>query len=258
MRLDAGVNIWGLDYSGRPFVFLGAAHVGALALVLGLNLLFAAWRGRATVRTRVTFRYAAAGLLLGNEVLWFAWNYSTGQWNLQTILPLHLCSVMVYVGAAALITKSQALYEPLYFLGISGAFQALMTPNLGPYGFPHFRFLSSFISHGLILSAPIYLTIVERMRPTWASLWRTVLVANLYLVFVGVVNWLTGSNYVYLARKPETATVLDALGPWPWYIVGMEVMGVACMVLLYAPFVIGDRRIGISASRSGCDRHTPV
>jgi len=243
------VNIWGLDYAGRPFVLFDAAHVAVLSVVLVLNLLLVAWRGRGGIRGRLVFRYTVAGVLLVNEAAWFAWHYTTGQWNIQTILPLHLCSVMVYVGAAALVSRRQALYEPLYFLGISGAFQALLTPNLGPYGFPHFRFLSSFVSHGLILSAPVYLTVVEGLRPTWASLWRTVVGANVYLGLVGGVNWLIGSNYLYIARKPETATVLDAFGPWPWYIIGMEAMAIACMLLLYAPFAIGDRRARAAVHR---------
>lgn len=244
------MNIWALDYAGRPFAFLGAAHLTALGLVLALNLLFVWWRGRASVRTRLAFRYTAAVLLLVNEAVWLLWNYDTGQWTIQTMLPLHLCSVMVYVGAAALISRSQALYEPLYFLGIGGAFQALMTPNLGPYGFPHFRFLSAFISHGLILSAPVYLTLVEGLRPTWASLWRVVLLGNLYVGFVGVVNWLIGSNYMYIAHAPDTPTVIDSLGPWPWYVLGMEALGIVTMVILYLPFAIGDRRAaGRSAPR---------
>ena len=242
------MNIWRLDYAGSPFVFLGAAHLTTLALILALNALFIVWRGRASSRTRTTYRYTAAGVLLVNEAVWHLWNYTAGQWTVQTMLPLHLCSVMVYVGAAALITKSQRLYEPLYFLGISGAFQALMTPDIGPYGFPHYRFFASFLSHGLILSAPVYLTLVERLRPTWSSLRHAFVVVNLYLLLVGGVNWLVGSNYLYIARKPDTPSLLDALGPWPWYIVGMEAMALACMLLLYMPFAIRDRRNGAPAA----------
>ena len=27
-----------------------------------------------------------------------------------------------------------------------------------------------------------------------------------------------GSNYMYSMRKPETASALDLMGPWPWYL----------------------------------------
>ncbi|MEW5981161.1 MAG: TIGR02206 family membrane protein [Acidobacteriota bacterium] len=234
------MNIFAPDYSGRPFVFFDGIHLATLGLILALNLLFVRWSGRAGERTRVAFRYGAAGLLLLNEVVWVVWNRATGQLSLQTGLPLHLCSVMVYVAVAVLVTRRQSLYEPLYFLGIGGAFQALMTPNIGAYGFPHIRFLSSFVSHGLILSVPVYLTLVEGMRPTWSSLRRVFVWGNLYLGFVGLVNWLIGSNYMFIARKPETPSLLDMMGPWPWYIIGMEVIGIITMLALYMPFVLRD------------------
>jgi hypothetical integral membrane protein (TIGR02206 family) len=242
------MDVWGLEYAGRPFVFLDSAHLIALALVLALNVSFVGWRRWAGPRTLAAFRWTAAAVLLANEAAWLLWNFTTGQWNVQTILPLHLCSVMVYLGAAALLTRSQALFEPLYYLGIGGALQALLTPNIGAYGFPHFRFLTSFISHGLILSAPIYLTLVERLRPTWAGLWRTVLAGNVYMCLVGIVNWFIGSNYMYIAHKPETSTVLDRFGPWPWYILGMEALGLSTMLLLYLPFAIGGRRVRARAA----------
>ncbi len=194
---------------------------------------------------RAVFRYGVPSALLVNEVVWMAWLWATDQWSVRTVLPLHLCSAMVYVGSAALVTRSQALYEPLYFLGIGGAAQALMTPNVGAHGFPHLHFISSFVSHGLILSAPVYLTMVEGMRPTRASIARVFVVGNVYLVFVGVVNWVVGGNYMYLARKPETPTLLDVMGTWPWYILGMEAIGMVTMVILYLPFAlpaVGGRR----------------
>lgn len=241
------MHIWDLDYTGRPFVSFGAAHLAALGIVLALNLFFTAWRKPAGARARAAFRYAAASALLLNEAVWFAWTYVTGQWDLRTILPLHLCSMMVYVGAAALVTKRQPLYELLYFLGIGGAFQALMTPNLGRYGFPHIYFLSSFVSHGLILSAAVYLTVVEGLRPTLGSLRRAFVVGNLLLACAGVVNWLVGGNYMYVSHKPETPTILDALGPWPWYIAGMEALGLLTMLLLYLPFARAGTRDNVRA-----------
>ncbi|MGB2956822.1 MAG: hypothetical protein WBB64_12750 [Anaerolineales bacterium] len=39
-----------------------------------------------------------------------------------------------------LIKKDQRIFEFTYFMGISGALQALFTPDIGMYGFPHFRF----------------------------------------------------------------------------------------------------------------------
>ena len=117
-----------------------------------------------------------------------------------------------------------------------------MTPDLGIYGFPHFRFFQTFISHGLIMTGAIYMTVVEGLRPTWKSLLRVALWINVYLGIVFVINRLIGSNYLFVAHKPETASILDLLPPWPIYILYMELIGIICCVLLYIPFMIKDWR----------------
>ncbi len=181
-----------------------------------------------------------AAALIVNEAAWHIWNLATGQWTIQTMLPLHLCSVFVYLSAYMLIKRNYRIYEFAYFLGIGGAAQAILTPDLGLYAFPHFRYFQTFISHGLIVSAPIYMTLVEGFRPTWRSYGRVLLWSNAYMLFVGTVNALIGSNYMFIAHKPVTASLIDMLGPWPWYILSLEAIGFALFLLLYLPFAIRD------------------
>lgn len=142
-----------------------------------------------------------------------------------------------------LVTKNYSIYEFCYFLGIGGALQALLTPDLGLYGFPHFRFFQTYISHGLIISAAIYMTVVEGFRPTWKSLLRVALWINVYMVVVFVINMLIGSNNLFVAHKPPTASLLDLLSPWPWYILWMEAIGLVVCLILYLPFAIKDWRV---------------
>jgi uncharacterized membrane protein YwaF len=37
--------------------------------------------------------------------------------------------------------------------------------------------------------------------------------------------------------------VLDFMPPWPYYIIFLELMGTACFLLLYLPFIIKDWRL---------------
>lgn len=240
------IQFFAKDYTGAPFDFLGAAHWGALIALLILNVILTRFKG-AGESTRRTIRYTLAGILWANEIGWHAWNYAVGQWTIQTMLPLHLCSLLVWTGALMLVTKNYAIFEFMYFLGIGGSIQALMTPDLGIYGFPHFRFFQTFISHGLILTSALYMTVVEGYRPTWKSLLRVALWINLYMAAVFVVNGLIGSNYLFIARKPDTASLLDVLPDWPWYILYMEAIGLVTSLLLYLPFVIKDWRARAAA-----------
>ncbi|MCF6278162.1 MAG: TIGR02206 family membrane protein, partial [Anaerolineales bacterium] len=149
---------------------------------------------------------------------------------------------------------SYRIYEFAYFIGIGGALQSLLTPDAGIYGFPHYRFLQTFISHGLIIIAAIYMTLAEDMRPTWKSMLRVFVFTNLYMLVVYGINTLIGSNYLYVNAKPLTASVLDMLPDWPVYILYMEGIGLMTVLILYLPFMIKD---GISKRRmkiAGKDR----
>lgn len=231
------------DYTGGAFELFGSAHLVALALVLLINLVIVASRKRFTDLGKKRFRFGLAALLVINELAFHLWNYSIGQWTIQTMLPLHLCSVLVWVSAYMLLTRSYSIYEFAYFLGIGGAIQALLTPDAGIYGFPHFRFFQTIISHGAIVTAAIYMTLVEGYRPYWSSLVRVAIWGNIYMAAVGIVNWLVGSNYLFIARKPDTASLIDMLGPWPWYILSLEVVAILMCLALYLPYAVRDRRI---------------
>jgi hypothetical integral membrane protein (TIGR02206 family) len=230
------------DYTGAPFELFGPAHLIALILVLLVNLVVIVNKKRFTPRGRLIFRNGLAGLLIVNETAWHLWNYFTGQWTIQTMLPLHLCSVLVWVSAYMLLLRSYRVYEFAYFLGIGGAIQALLTPDAGIYGFPHFRFIQTILSHGSIVTAAIYMTFVEGYRPYWRSLLRVAIWGNVYVAAIGLVNWLIGSNYLFIARKPDTASLIDVLGPWPWYVLSLEAIAAVMFLLLYLPYAIHDRR----------------
>src|SRR5262245_19740769 len=132
------------DYPGPAFELFGTAHLAALAFFLLLNLYLLRFRN-AEDKTKRSIRWRLALILVLNELAWHYWNYAIGTWSIQNMLPLNLCSLMVWFGALMLFTRSYRIYEFVYFLGIGGAIQALATPDLGIYGFPHFRFFQTFL-----------------------------------------------------------------------------------------------------------------
>jgi len=152
-----------------------------------------------------------------------------------------MCSVLVFLSAVMLLNRRFLLFELVYFWGIAGATQALLTPDIGIYGFPLYRFFQAFLSHGAIATAAVYMAAVERFRPTFKSVVRVFIIENIYAVVVGLINALIGSNYLFISRKPETASLLDVLPAWPWYILVMEGMAVVLLLLLYLPFVRAKR-----------------
>jgi len=241
------------DYSGPAFELLGAAHLGALLFLVLLNLFLLRFRN-ADETTRNKVRWTLALILWGNEVAWHVWNYSVGRWTIQEMLPFHLCSILVWLGGLMLVTETYHIYEFMYLMGIGGAIQALATPDIGIFGFPHFRFFQTFISHGLIVTSAIYMTLVEGLRPTWKSVWRVTLWMNIYMIPVFFLNQAIGSNYLMINHKPPTASLLDLLPPWPIYILYMEAIGLITVLLLYSPFAIKDWRAKAKENHANSSR----
>ena len=125
-------------------------------------------------------------------------------------------------------------------MGIAGAIHALATPGIGNYDLPHFTFFQYFISHGLIITSAIYMTVVEGLRPTWKSMLRVFIWMNIYAGIVYYINTQIGSNYLLINEKPATPSLLDLLPEWPIYILYMELIGIASMLVLYLPIAVKD------------------
>jgi len=241
------------DYPGPAFEFLGYPHIGALIALVLLNIFLLRFRNSSD-KIKTAVRWTLALILWFNEIAWHYWNYAVGKWTMQTMLPLQVCSLFVWFGALMLVTKSYKIYEFMYLMGIGGAIQALATPDLGIYGFPHFRFFQTFLSHGLIVTSAIYMTAVEEFRPTWKSILRVAIWMNLYMIPIYFLNNAIGSNYLMINHKPETASLLDLLPPWPIYILYMEGIGLVTCILLYLPFAVKDWRNRYLMNRDNASR----
>jgi len=237
------------NYTGAPFEFLGAAHIAALLFLVALNFLLQGCK-RMDEPARKKVRIILAVIMWLDEAAWHIWNIAYGTWNIQEHLPLHACSILIWLAGFMLIFKNYRIYEFVYFMGIGGALQALFTPDIGIYGFPHFRFFQTFISHGLLVTSAIFMTTVEGLRPTWRSFLRVLVISNLYMGVVFVINQLIGSNYLFVAHKPVGPTLLDSLPAWPWYLLYMEAIGLVMFLLLYLPFAIKDWRQKLQPSKA--------
>ena len=247
------IDFFAANFQGSPFELFGTAHLAALGALVLLNLFLISFKN-ASDGTKTTLRWTLALILWINEFAWHYWNYISGRWTIQEMLPLHLCSVLVWLGAWMLVTRSYRIYEFMYFMGIAGAIQALATPDLGIFNFPHFRYFQTFLSHGLIVTSAIYMTVVEGFRPTLKSIVRVVVWMNLYALVIYFINVAIGSNYLMINHKPPNPSLLDLLPEWPIYILYMELLGFISILLLYFPFALKDLRDRYFMNRDNASR----
>ena len=235
-------NFFSVEYTDVPLQVFGPKHLTVVAIFVLIWLSFFYFRNVWNEKQKNTIRITLALILAVNEIGLHIWSAYWGIWNIQTMLPLHMCSVMVWITAYTALTDNRALYDFTYFLGIGGALQALLTPaDVSMYDLPHYRSLQSLIAHGLLITLPIFMTVVEGYRPTFASFKRIFIWTNIYMVIIFFLNRVIGSNYLFIAQKPPSPTLMDVLSPWPWYIPQLEVVAFAIFFVLYIPFLIKDQ-----------------
>ena len=221
-----------------PVPYLAAVLI---ALAAGIALCVGARRkpGRWTV---VVARLIAL-VLVSDAISFVVSELAAGTWSPKSDLPFALCDAAVLVAAAACWWRKPRLVELTYFWGLAGTLQAVITPDLNA-GFPHLVFFQYLGGHLGIVLASLYLVIGLRIAPRPGSVVTTFAITLAYTAFVGLVDALSGANYMFLRRPPGNWTLLKLLGPWPWYIVSAAGVALVLLAVLDLPFWFDRRRHG--------------
>ena len=210
----------------------GPLHLKLLAAIALLAAIFAR-RCRKMPATRQFVRLALGWGLIGNELIWWCYRYSHEGIHVAN-LPLQLCDVTLWASALACLTLLPPIVELAYFAGLAGAGVALLTPDLwSPW--PTYPAIYFFVAHGGIVIAAAVLVYGQVCPLEGKAVWRAYSLLAGYACLIGIFNKLCGTNYMYLCRKPKNASLLDALGPWPWYLLPAAVTALAVFWLLWLP-----------------------
>lgn len=159
----------------------------------------------------------------------------TNQFDWREDIPLDLCNLLALFLPVLFWKPHPRLIELLYFLILGGTGQGVLTPNC-PEGFPHILFISYWIVHcGLVLHI-IYVVVVWRIYPRFVGILRSLVAMNMYAAVMFILNYFMESNYFYVMAKPDTPSLLDFMGPWPWYILTAQPVAFLIFFLLWLPF----------------------
>jgi len=216
------------------FPLFGPAHLFILGAVPALAGVLAFAQRRLPAGHR-GLRLGLAFALLLDSAVYYGYLAYHGQLTFPDHLPLELCDASLCLSIIALFTLNDTVFDLAYYWALAGATMALLTPNLWE-PFPSFGTVQFFVAHGLIVAAILFLAWSKHARPRPWSVGRAMLGLNVFAVFVGVFDYFFQTDYMYLRAKPQNASLLSFLGPWPWYILATEGVTLAIFVLLYLPF----------------------
>ena len=217
-------------------MLFGPDHWAVLTLTAAAAVTAVALARRS--RERPAGRALRAGLalfLLAGTVGYVVAELRAGRLTAWDLAPLHLCDFAIFVAVFALLTLDRLACELVYFWAGSGTLLAMVTPDVW-LGFPDWRFLLFFGMHGGVLVSALTLTFGFGATPRPGAVRRVFLFTLAYAAIVAAVDFSFDKNFLFLRGKPQTRTLLDALGPWPVYLVAAGALGLALFVLLNLPF----------------------
>jgi hypothetical integral membrane protein (TIGR02206 family) len=98
-----------------------------------------------------------------------------------------------------------------------------------------FNFYGYYIAHGGLILVVLYLIVHFDFTPRAKSWLHIFGYTQILAISVAIINYLVGSNYMYLSKKPDVNNPL-LMGDWPYYILVLEAVALIHFWVLYLPF----------------------
>ncbi len=215
-------------------------HLAALGVIAILCAAIVWCGNRSKPRLRLWVGLVVVWLVVGYGIVFYLQQFLARSLSMQYSLPLELCNLSLIACGVSLLWKNALAAEIAYYWGLGGGLHALFTPEL-QWGFPSWSFILYFWGHGVTVLAVVFLIACKKFRPRRGSIVRMMVAVNLYALVVGAIDAVMDWNYGYLCAKPSTPSLLDYLGPWPWYVLWLEVIAWLTFLLLSIPFAWRQR-----------------
>jgi len=178
-----------------------------------------------------------------SEIMDWTWYILIGHYSLRSCLPLHLCSVSIFIEFTAVLwTRNLYLKEFSYALSMPAALAALLTPGWY-YPLFSFQYLQSGLTHTLLVLVPVLLVWGRGFRPDFRRLPGCFLLLLSLAGIASAANFLFGGNYMFLGYVPKD-TALQVFERWfghPGYIFLEIGLILIIWLILYLPWIAAGR-----------------
>ena len=217
-------------------------HLAALAVLVFASISGVAVARRHPGRPATLLCRGLAAVIFAAWAGEYVADVVTGIWTLRYDLPLQLTDTISVVSAVALWTRRRSLAELVYLWALSASLQATLTPDLD-WTFPSIFYFTYFVYHEGVIVGGLVLVFGCGMYPRRGAWLRTFAATVLVAVCAGSADALIhGADYMFLASKPPYGSLLDVLGPWPWYIVSVAGVAIGMLLVLQAIARAAGRR----------------
>ena len=228
--------------AGMGFSYFSPFHLCWLGVIAAAIFLLCRLYRRSGAARRQRIRSCLALLTVADELFKDACLLLGGNFD-PSYLPLHLCSINIFLVAIHARKPSKLLENFLYAFCVIPAAAALLFPvTWSSLPGANFMVIHSFTVHALLLCYPILLLSAGELRRDWRYFPRCfLLLAGFAIVALGA-NALFDSNFMFLSKATEGNPLLifqTLLGCHLW---GYPILMVPLFLVLYGPQLLRERK----------------
>lgn len=223
--------------AGLGFPLFGTGHVTWLLAIAAVCILVCRAYRRRDEKGRLRIRRVLSTLLIADELLKIGVLSATGCYTAE-YLPLHVCSINIFICLWYTLKPNRIAPEILYALSLPGAIVALCVPTWVRLPFLNLMSFHSFSVHGMLLLYPLLLLAGGEYRPSLGRLWIPGLFVAVLSPALYLFNCRFSTNFMFLNGTEENIVLetVQGVAGERFYIAGLGVLVLLVWLLFYLPW----------------------
>ena len=225
---------------GIGFAHYGALHLCWLAAFAVLAVLNCILYRKLGQKGRKIWRIVVASLLVLDEIYKQIPLFVNGLFTLG-YLPLHLCSINIFVIAFHALKPTKSVGNYLYTVCSPGAMAALLFPTWNALPGANYMLIHSFTVHILLALYPIVLTVSGEIEPELKELPKALLLLTGLAAFALICNLLMDANFMFLMYADPGNPLYLFKELWGSHLLGFPVIITGVLLVMHTPWFIAKK-----------------
>ncbi len=220
--------------SDAGFAQFGILHLIWLGIFLAIVIPSCIWYRKLGETGRKRWKISIAALLVADEIFKVVM-LVIGDRYLASYLPLHLCSINIFLITFHALKPTKTLSGYLYTVGIPGALAALLFPSWTSLPLMNFMHMHSFTVHILLALYPIVLASAGELNPRAKNIPKYLLLLVGMAIPIYGVNLLLDTNFMFLMSADPGNPLYLFEQMWGSHLLGFPVIITGVLLIMFVP-----------------------
>ncbi len=222
---------------GAGFSLFGTSHLIWIFAFIILAIIVPIIYKQLSQKARNIMRVTVAFLIILDEIWKWVFLFIGNRYE-HSYLPLHLCSINIFLIAFHIFKQPKVVNDFLYAICIPAGIIALLTPSWTALPPANFMYIHSFSIHILLALYPLMLTVGGDIKPSLKTAPKCILLLLGMAVIVLGVNFLCDTNFMFLMRTDDISFLVlfeNIFGAHQW---AFPILLPIVIIIMYLPIII--------------------